>query len=177
MKPVEKIQEILDSKNIKASKMMKDLGFSSGLFSQWKAGKQQVSLEKIVSIATYFDCSVDYLLGRTDNPQTIDGQSIKTEEIHDDNNANMDINTKKLSKETIELAEMIENLSLIERSKVILFIEQIAKQKEKIQQQPDIQISQIPEKAIARSKGNPFREVPTPEQIASFTPVPEDSDL
>lgn len=36
MKPIEKIQKILDSKNIKPSKMMKDLGFSSGLFSQWK---------------------------------------------------------------------------------------------------------------------------------------------
>lgn len=70
MRTVDRIQEILDSKNIKASKMMKDLGFSSGLFSQWKSGKQEVSLEKIINIANYFDCSIDYLLGRTSNPNT-----------------------------------------------------------------------------------------------------------
>lgn len=97
MKPVEKIQEILDNKNIKASKMMKDLGFSSGLFSQWKAGKQQVSLDKIVSIANYFDCSVDYLLGRTDTPN---GTSIRAGDINGNNNSltdsnNININNKK----------------------------------------------------------------------------------
>ncbi|MDE6539096.1 MAG: hypothetical protein K2K66_02805, partial [Ruminococcus sp.] len=56
-------------------------------------------------------------------------------------------------------------------------IEDARKQEETTQQvalQPDIQISK---RAIARSKGNQFREAPTPEQIASFTPVPEDSDL
>jgi len=68
MRTVDKIQEVLDSKNIRASKMMRDLGFSSGLFSQWKAGKQEVSLEKIVKIADYLECSVDYLLSRTDSP-------------------------------------------------------------------------------------------------------------
>lgn len=69
MRTVDKIQEVLGSKNIKASKMMKDLGFSSGLFSQWKSGKQEVSLEKIIKIADYLDCSVDYLLGRTNTPE------------------------------------------------------------------------------------------------------------
>lgn len=167
MRTVDKIQEVLDGKNIKASKMMKDLGFSSGLFSQWKAGKQEVSLEKIISIANYFDCSVDYLLGRTDEPNS---NLIKAKDI--DN-----INQKNLDKETIEIAEMIKNLSLIERSKVVLFIEQISKQKEESLQYPDIQISKSKEKALARDKSNPVCESPTPEQRASLTPVPEDTDL
>lgn len=167
MRTVDKIQEVLDGKNIKASKMMKDLGFSSGLFSQWKAGKQEVSLEKIISIANYFDCSVDYLLGRTDEPNS---NLIKAKDI--DN-----INQKNLDKETIEIAEMIKNLSLIERSKVVLFIEQISKQKEESLQYPDIQISKSKEKALARDKNNPFHEAPTSEQIKSFAPVPEDTDL
>lgn len=96
MRTVDKIQEVLDSKNIKASKMMRDLGFSSGLFSQWKAGKQEVSLEKIISIANYFDCSVDYLLGRTENPNVNNsGTSISQKYIGGDANASITNETKK----------------------------------------------------------------------------------
>ncbi len=83
MRTVDKIQEVLDSKNIKASKMMKDLGFSSGLFSQWKSGKQEVSLEKIIKIADYLECSIDYLLSRTNDPNPIDEKTKNTEEFKD----------------------------------------------------------------------------------------------
>ena len=37
--------------------------------SQWKAGIAKPSLEAAEKIADYLDCSVDYLLGRTDKPE------------------------------------------------------------------------------------------------------------
>lgn len=61
---VECIQQELDRRGIKPATMSKDLGFSNGLFSQWKSGMQNPSAEKIIKIADYLDCSVDYLLGR-----------------------------------------------------------------------------------------------------------------
>lgn len=61
MRTVDRIQSILDEKGISAAKMMRDLGFSSGLFSQWKAGKQKPSLDKLDKIADYLDADVEYL--------------------------------------------------------------------------------------------------------------------
>lgn len=60
---LQRIQYLLKKNNINASKMSKDIGISSGLFSQWKNGKQKPSTEKIQLIAKYFNVSTDYLLG------------------------------------------------------------------------------------------------------------------
>ena len=64
MTTIERIQKKLDEKNIKPSKMSKDLGFSSGLFSQWKSGLQKPSADKIEKMAEYLGCSVGYLMGK-----------------------------------------------------------------------------------------------------------------
>lgn len=108
MRTVDIIQEILDSKNIKPSKMAADLGFSSGLFSQWKSGKQKVSLEKIVNIADYFDCSVDYLLGRTDNSNSISNGNISNSSVAQASGSNNCISIQ--SKNEHPYAEIIEHL-------------------------------------------------------------------
>lgn len=68
MNTVQIIQEELQSKNIKPSKMMKELGFSNGLFSQWKSGQQKPSVDKLQKIAEYLNVSLEYLLGKTNNP-------------------------------------------------------------------------------------------------------------
>ncbi|EJV05046.1 helix-turn-helix domain-containing protein, partial [Enterococcus faecalis] len=44
-----------------------DLGYSENYFYSLKSGKQP-SAEKLKEIAEYFNVSVDYLLGRTENP-------------------------------------------------------------------------------------------------------------
>ena len=53
MTSVEKITQIIKDKGIAPTKMMRDLGFSSGLFTQWKQGKQKPSLSKLSKIAEY----------------------------------------------------------------------------------------------------------------------------
>lgn len=42
-KSVQIIMQILSERGIKPGTMMRELGFSSGLFSQWKAGTQMPS--------------------------------------------------------------------------------------------------------------------------------------
>jgi len=59
---IERISNLLSQNQITVSKMMKDLGFSSGLFSQWKSGMQKPSNDKLLKIAEYFGVSTDYLL-------------------------------------------------------------------------------------------------------------------
>ena len=43
-------------------------GLNKSVFDNMKKG-QIPSVDKIHKIADYLDCSVDYLLGRTDNPE------------------------------------------------------------------------------------------------------------
>ena len=43
-------------------------GISSGNISDWKSGRSFPSAPKLDILANCLDCSVDYLLGRTDNP-------------------------------------------------------------------------------------------------------------
>ena len=64
-----KIFLLMEQKNINAYRLSKEIGISSGLISQWKRGLQKPSLDVVAKIADYLDVSVDYLLGRTDNPE------------------------------------------------------------------------------------------------------------
>lgn len=62
MDTIQKIQGLLSEKEIKPAAMCKYLGFSSGLFTQWKQGKQNPKLDKLQSIADYLEVDIDYLL-------------------------------------------------------------------------------------------------------------------
>lgn len=44
------------------------IGISSGIITKWKNEGSIPNGETLIKIADYLDCSVDYLLGRTDNP-------------------------------------------------------------------------------------------------------------
>lgn len=65
------------------SKTMKqvtlDLGYSENYFYSLKSGKQP-SAEKLKELADYFNVSVDYLLGRTENPDPVDKNQLTVEE-------------------------------------------------------------------------------------------------
>ena len=96
MNTIEIINDLLKEKGISASKMMKDLGFSSGLFSQWKKGLQNPSRKKLEMIAQYFNVSVDYLLG---TPQII--------QVYDENDNYDEIETCQHPTKQIELARLL----------------------------------------------------------------------
>ena len=55
--------------NLNAKKVSDDTGISTGNISDWKSGRSMPSAIKLDILADYLDCSVDYLLGRTDNPE------------------------------------------------------------------------------------------------------------
>ena len=55
--------------NLNAKKLSDDTVISTGNISDWKSGRSMPSAIKLDILADYLDCSVDYLLGRTDNPE------------------------------------------------------------------------------------------------------------
>ena len=64
------IKELAKSKKIAIGKMLSDCSLSVNTLSSMQAGGYYPRLEALAKIADYLDCSVDYLLGRTDDPQS-----------------------------------------------------------------------------------------------------------
>ena len=63
----DRIKKAAKDKNLKLKTMLSDLQLGINLISQIANGSS-VTASNLSKIADYLDCSVDYLLGRTDNP-------------------------------------------------------------------------------------------------------------
>lgn len=61
-----KIKSIAKSQKITIGRMLSDCSLSINTLSSMQSGGYYPRLEAICKIADYLDCSVDYLLGRTD---------------------------------------------------------------------------------------------------------------
>ena len=59
----------IEEQGLTAKKVSEATGISTGNISDWKSGRSMPSAVKLDLLATVLDCSVDYLLGRTDNPE------------------------------------------------------------------------------------------------------------
>lgn len=64
-----KIKETAKIKNIVIKQMLIDCELGSNTMSALYHGKS-IAFDSLAKIADYLDCSVDYLLGRTDNPNS-----------------------------------------------------------------------------------------------------------
>ena len=108
--------------------MLTDLGLGENAVLQLAKG-HGMSYLNLAKIADYLDCSVDYLLGRTETPNA---QSItagdSNNNISGDNNSNhVNVGNTQLSDDTKTLVEMIQELPLLERSKVVVMIDEMRK--------------------------------------------------
>lgn len=63
------IKQICKSQKKTISKMLLDCDISKSFIYDMEKRNKSPSCDKVVRIADYLDCSVDYLLGRTDNPE------------------------------------------------------------------------------------------------------------
>lgn len=62
------LQNRCKEKNIKITPLLLELNLSKGNISKWKVGTLPNG-EILIKLADYLDCSIDYLLGRTDVPE------------------------------------------------------------------------------------------------------------
>lgn len=61
----QRIKQLCSRKGITIAKLESDLGFGNSSIKKWEKSSSP-SIDKIVKVATYFDVSIDYLMGRTD---------------------------------------------------------------------------------------------------------------
>ena len=64
MSDLTNLQNLLKERGA-SENLSRNTGISSGNISDWKSGRSKPSAETLIKIADYFECSVDYLLGRT----------------------------------------------------------------------------------------------------------------
>lgn len=63
----ERFTYLCDQNKIKPNPLGKELGISSGVISNWKKTGSCPSGETLIKISNYFDCSIDFLVGRSNN--------------------------------------------------------------------------------------------------------------
>lgn len=63
-----RIKQLCNDKNISINSLIQECNLSKSFIYDLEKRKASPSCEKIIKIADFFNCSTDYLLGRTDNP-------------------------------------------------------------------------------------------------------------
>lgn len=63
--------QTIQTKQLTAYKVAKETGISQGLMNEYKNGIKLPTLQNLLKIANYLECSVDYLLGRTNYPNLV----------------------------------------------------------------------------------------------------------
>lgn len=63
-----RLREIRRAKGISQLKLAMDLNMNQNSISRYETGEREPGINELIQIADYFNVSVDYLLGRTSNP-------------------------------------------------------------------------------------------------------------
>lgn len=63
---ISKIREIREDKDLSQSDIAKLLKTTQQQYSKYELGIRSIPLEKLDKLADYYDTSIDYLVGRTD---------------------------------------------------------------------------------------------------------------
>ncbi|WP_164744070.1 helix-turn-helix domain-containing protein [Paenibacillus barengoltzii] len=64
-------ERLLAEHNVTAYRVAKETGITTATFTSWKQGKYTPKQDKLQKIADYFGVSIDYLMGRTQDPTPI----------------------------------------------------------------------------------------------------------
>lgn len=64
----ERLQELKQSKNLLQKNIAKDTGLSLRAYQYYERGQSDPTSAVLIKLADYFDVSLDYLVGRSDDP-------------------------------------------------------------------------------------------------------------
>lgn len=78
------IFKLLDEKGITAYELSKKTGISTGNISNWKTQKLMPNAQKLEVLADFFNCSIDYLLGREEESKNISEEHRKLIKLYEE---------------------------------------------------------------------------------------------
>lgn len=119
---VERITILRNEKNISLNSLNEACNLNKNTIKMSESSKNGLSSAFLYDIANYLDCSVDYLLGRTDNPNSIhqDNNSGNIINGSNGNNSPLTVNgAEQLDEMTAELVKVFRSLPFRDRLDVI----------------------------------------------------------
>ncbi len=118
----DRIKNICKVKKVNMEQMLVDCSLGVNAIRQINDTKGMASFS-LAKIADYLDCSVDYLLGRTDNPEvTYNNHALSGDGGVAVAGGNANITISNQQKEDTELLNLIKSLPLKKRVKIISMI-------------------------------------------------------
>ncbi len=63
-----RLKALRKSRRISQQKLAMDLDLNQNSISRYETGEREADYNTLIAFADYFSVSLDYLLGRTDNP-------------------------------------------------------------------------------------------------------------
>lgn len=135
---VERIQGIIRSKKLIQKSVLKNCGISENTLNQMTDNKG-ISSFYLAKISDELDCSVDYLLGRTDNPQSHKCLAVTTGDVSGNYNNvignSSGINITNLSGQSENATALLKKFSQLDiygQAEVLVFVNNLLeKTKEK----------------------------------------------
>lgn len=64
-----RLKELRKGRGISQLRLATDLNTTQNTISRYETGEREPGITELIKIADYFNVSVDYLLGRTDDPR------------------------------------------------------------------------------------------------------------
>ena len=62
-----RLRELRDEKDLTQTEIAKMLGMSQTGYSKYETGENDIPTEVLIKLANFYNTSIDYLLGQTDN--------------------------------------------------------------------------------------------------------------
>ena len=66
-----RIRDMREDHDLKQTDIAKLLGIQQTVYSRYERGYQTIPLEHLIKLADYYDVSLDYLTGRSNQPKVI----------------------------------------------------------------------------------------------------------
>lgn len=66
-----RLKDLREDNDLLQKDICNKLGISQTVYSRYERGFQTIPVEHLIKLADLYDTSVDYILGRTDNPDPI----------------------------------------------------------------------------------------------------------
>ena len=64
-----RLKELRKKKGVSQLRLATELNTTQNTISRYETGEREPGIDELIKIADYFNFSVDYLIGRTENPK------------------------------------------------------------------------------------------------------------
>lgn len=65
----ERLKQLRESKNLTQKAVAESVGMAPMAYQRYEYGTRDPAFSQLLSLADFFDVSIDYLVGRTDKPE------------------------------------------------------------------------------------------------------------